>query len=92
MNVADDGGLTPLHYAAEGLHKGMVEMLIAKGADVNAKDKEGLTPFDKAMMAESRRVIGDLGAKKSEDVNMDFSVRHVLLDHGGKSGCVPVDE
>jgi cytohesin len=37
--------MTPLHYAADEGHTEVVELLIANGADVNAKDEEGWTPF-----------------------------------------------
>ena len=36
---------TPLHEAALRGHKEIVELLIAKGADVNAKDDGGMTPL-----------------------------------------------
>jgi len=41
-------GYTPLVYAAEEGHKEIVELLIAKGADVNAKDEKDFTPLDEA--------------------------------------------
>ena len=41
---------TPLHIATREGHKEIVELLIAKGADVNAKDVDGKTPLDKAIM------------------------------------------
>jgi cytohesin len=45
-------GQTPLHYAAAYGHKEIVELLIAKGADVNAKISDGFhkgdTPLDNA--------------------------------------------
>ena len=51
VNAKDDShGLTPLHYAAEAGHKEIAELLIANGADVNAKDKYGRTPLDWAVM------------------------------------------
>ena len=40
--------MTPLHFAALKDHKEIVELLIAAGADVNAKNKNGYTPLDMA--------------------------------------------
>ena len=40
--------MTALHYAASGGHEEIVELLLAKGADVNAKAKDGKTPLDMA--------------------------------------------
>ena len=37
-----------LHEAAYWDHKEIVELLITKGADVNAKTKRGETPLDQA--------------------------------------------
>ena len=41
----DEHGLTPLHVAAIEGHKAILKLLIAKGAEVNAKDKRGRTPL-----------------------------------------------
>jgi ankyrin repeat protein len=39
----DKDGMTPLHFAAGKGHKAVVEVLLAHGAEVNAKDIRGQT-------------------------------------------------
>ena len=57
---------TPLHYAAANGHKEIAELLIEKGADMNAKDEDGGTPLDVAIqfkeleIADLIRVIGGI--------------------------------
>ncbi len=46
VNVKDEDGYTPLHWAAT---KEIAELLIAEGADVNAKDEDGETLLDWAI-------------------------------------------
>ena len=41
VNMKDDVGLTPLHFAAGEGHKEVAELLITNGADVNVKQKDG---------------------------------------------------
>ena len=49
VDTRDDvNGWTPLHFAAVDGHKEVAELLITKGASVNAKDKDGRTPLDLA--------------------------------------------
>ena len=49
MNVEDDlYGDTPLLWAAGFGHKEVAELLIGKGADVNAKDRIGWSVLDYA--------------------------------------------
>uniref|UniRef100_A0A8C4HPQ5 Euchromatic histone-lysine N-methyltransferase 1a n=1 Tax=Dicentrarchus labrax TaxID=13489 RepID=A0A8C4HPQ5_DICLA len=40
INCQDDGGWTPITWAIEYKHKELVHLLLAKGADVNIRDKE----------------------------------------------------
>lgn len=49
----DDG--TPLHYAARYGHKDVAELLLAEGADVNAKDDFAHTPLHHAAQAPIQR-------------------------------------
>ena len=64
-------GMTPLHFAAVNGHKEIVELLIAKGADVNEKIASGSnknkTPLDFAVIK-----------KQNETANL-------LRTHGGKT-------
>jgi len=46
VNAKDDVGEPALHHAASQGHKEIVELLIAKGADVNAKTVSGRIPLD----------------------------------------------
>ena len=70
VNAKGDGGLTPLLYATGGNYKKIVELLIAKGADVNAKDNRlQKTPLDVAIMrkhAEIADLLRKHGGKASE--------------------------
>ena len=44
-NCRNSTAITPLHEAVIGGHKDVVELLIANGAEVNAKDRMGKTPL-----------------------------------------------
>ena len=44
--VESENGLTPLHYACRTGVAALVKVLMANGADMNAKDLDGLTPGD----------------------------------------------
>ena len=70
MNAIDDGW-TPLCEAAYKGRKEIAELLIAEGADVNAKDGGGNTPLDWAIKYK-RTKIADLlrkhGGKTSEEL------------------------
>jgi len=62
-------GCTPLHCAVRYGHKEVAQLLIAKGADVNAKDTRGRTPADLAIN-EGRKEIAKLLMSKSGDVSL----------------------
>ena len=57
VNAKNDayGGTTPLHLAASSGHKGIVELLITNGADVNAKIESGSAPLHFAAIKVTRK-------------------------------------
>ena len=74
-------GETPLHDAAYGGQKEIVELLIAEGADVHAKDHEGRTPLDMV----DERVLPYEGESQL-DVDRRRETANLLRKHGGKTG------
>jgi len=51
VNAMTLSGWTPLHYAARRGYTNVVKLLLAKSADVSAKDKNGRTALDYARTA-----------------------------------------
>jgi ankyrin repeat protein len=49
ISSVDENGTTPLHRAAARGHRGVLEILLAKNADVNAKDNVGCSPLHNAV-------------------------------------------
>lgn len=63
------GNITPLLAAADGGHKNIVEILIANGSEVNAKDEEGETAMMHAVRKGHKETFEMLIAKGA-DVNL----------------------
>jgi ankyrin repeat protein len=45
LNVADKSGDTPLHLAIPGGDVELVRLMVSQGADVNARNGAGKTPY-----------------------------------------------
>ena len=56
-----------MHYAAGRGHRETAELLIAKGADVNAKGADGKTPLDSAD-SEIADLLRKHGGKTGEEI------------------------
>ena len=93
----DEGGQAPpLYWAAHEGHKEIVELLIANGADVNAKDRRGETSLHAAALS-PRKEIAELLIAEGADVNAKDQKGKTPLDtaygqtaellrkHGGKT-------
>ena len=94
-------GMSPLHQAAYEDHKELTELLIAKGADVNAKADGGWTPLHQAAI-EGHKEVAELLIAKDADVDaknvdgetpLDLAIElkqtetaELLRKHGGKTG------
>ena len=93
--------ITPLHMAALNGHKEIVELLIAKGADINAKDDSEWTPLHWAADEGHKEVAefliaegADVNAKAEDgetplDATIEFrhpQIADLLRKHGGKTG------
>ena len=89
-----------MHNAARYGHKEIAELLIDKGADVNAKTESGRNPLHSAAM-EGHKEIAELLITKGADVNakdedgrtpLDLANKtetaDLLRKHGGKHGTI----
>jgi ankyrin repeat protein len=70
VNVKNEFGWTPLHYAALKGQKEIAELLIAKGADVNAVGDLGRTPLDLAY-AETADLLRKHGGKTGAELKAE---------------------
>ena len=88
VNAKFKDGWTPLHMASEGGHREIVDLLIAKGADINATagagDGVGWTPLHEAAEGGHKKVV-ELLILKGADINakngdgrtpLDLAIEH----------------
>ena len=57
IGVTDEFGRTPLHNAILGKQLGIVEILLNKGADVQAQDERKDTPLHTAVRVGDERIL-----------------------------------
>lgn len=66
VNAKDYGGDTPIHVASYSGHKDMVELLIAKGAELEIKHNMGRTRLDKSSRLGHKEIVELFRAKGAE--------------------------
>jgi cytohesin len=75
VDARDKQDKTPLQHAAYWGHKEIVELLIAKGADINAKDNAGTTTLDWGRRGKNQTEIANLlrkhGGKTGEELKAE---------------------
>ena len=86
MNQKNEDGFTLLHLAVQSGHKRIVELLIAKGADVNAKNMRGATSLDYStdlneIFFEDEKTPGITITQTMEARNEDGSVNQVTMNN-----------
>ena len=94
VNVNERTGrkdLTPLHAAVVGGQKKVVEFLITKGADVNAKDRGGYTPLFYAVWhnrEEAAKLLLDKGADPNVRSVWNRTPLHWAVRQGGSKEMI----
>ena len=78
-------GETPLHAAAGHGHKAVVELLLTKGADVNARDQNKQTPLHDAASNGHRDVV-ELLLTKGAYVNAKYHNKRTALHDAASNG------
>ena len=100
LQVTREDGFAPLHFAVQEGNREVVNLLIWKGADVDAKDDDGGTPLYFAAMTGHKEVVklliaagADVNAKDvGSNTPLDMAIMEnqtetadLLRKHGGKT-------
>ena len=74
------GGNTLLHYAVDRQSAYLVEAALAKGVDINAKNKDGLTPLHYAAMKAKDGALLQLLIEKGADTSITTDFAETVYD------------
>jgi len=80
VNVADEWGFTPLHGVAGEDQLEMAKLLIARGANVNAKNDSGITPLHLAAYPFMARLFVEAGALLEAREGGEGTPLHILSE------------
>ncbi len=79
INVGDNNGVTPLHWAVAHKNTEMSQLLIDNGAKVNTPDKNGDTPLHYAVLKDDVKMV-KLLIKNGADINALNNDKDTPLD------------
>ncbi len=81
---------TPLHFATKNGHREICELLLARGANVNAANKDGITPLHIAAYNDHRETCEFLlerGANINAANKDGFTPLHIAAQNGHRETC-----
>jgi len=93
LDVRDNNGDQPLHYAARAGNENLAEYLIAKGAPVDPQDAEGKTPLmlvRSYMETKNKRSTLDLLLDKGADLRKRDARGYAALDFAAEAGDLSI--
>ena len=85
INVKDFQGQTPLHYAVSESISHFVEILCRNGADIDAEDDDGITPWDMAREDKKVNILFDMLHHQN---GVHASYVQALFDLAAQSGSL----
>ncbi|CAG5108750.1 Similar to ANK3: Ankyrin-3 (Homo sapiens) [Cotesia congregata] len=81
---------TPLHLAASNGYEGIVKTLLDRGADINALNSQGRTPFDLAADSEHFSIVELILLQENVDLSSSKWLNYPLLHSAAKSSVIIV--
>ena len=79
VDVKNNFGLTPLHYAALGGHEEVARLLLQQGAEINTFNAQGLTPLFLASRDGHEGIVELLSSQEEANLESGDSLAHTPL-------------
>lgn len=86
VNFKDDSGRTPLHYAIITGNTGIVELLINHEADLSARNSDGDTPLNFALVLSRNKELIDILLERSADYDGSGIKALTMLQTSARNG------